>query len=412
MPDYRPYIEAAYQEEFDAFCKEYELHGSRVFDPPALGQRIDPDEVEKWMETVVKPGRTDGNFDPHKRLIEMETQGAVGEVLFPDLGLPFELYPPMMASTLGYPDRTPEQLRVANKAYNRWLADFCQNYPGRFAGQMVVEFDDVDYAIAEIRWAKEAGLKGLVLPRFEESVAVFDLRFDPIWSTCVELEMPVNIHIGTSAITRKPMAQPNFPHPAIALPIVSDQLMTACRGFLGQMIWGGVMERHPQLKVIFTELTSGWFVGTLAGFDHTWGRSYLRRDVREVVKVPPSEYFRRQCYIGCSLLSRGEVMARHEIGVEQMMFGIDFPHHEGTFHVAGTPAYLQATFGAAGVPVGEARLMLGQTAAKVFDFDLAKLAPIAERVGPTFEEILTPPAEDLFDRGDVHKPVVASWGMP
>ena len=91
------------------------------------------------------------------------------------------------------------------------------------------------------------------------------------------------------------------------------------------MIWGGVLERHPRLKLVLTEVGSGWVVGALESMDHTWRRSYLRRDVREVVPDAPSDYFRRQCFLGSSLLSQAETQARHIIGVDKMMVGVDYP---------------------------------------------------------------------------------------
>ena len=176
---------------------------------------------------------------------------------------------------------------------------------------------------------------------------------------------------------------------------------------LVHLIWGGVLERHPRLKVVFTEQGSGWVPGRLTSMDYSYEGSYLRRDVREVVKRKPSEYFARQCWIGSSILSRAEVAARHQIGVDKMMIGVDYPHHEGTWN-GGNLDYLQATLGAERVPESEARRMLGETIAEVFGFDTGKLAPIADRIGPAPERILTPPAEDKFPRGDVHKPLAGS----
>jgi hypothetical protein len=90
-----------------------------------------------------------------------------------------------------------------------------------------------------------------------------------------------------------------------------------------------------------------------------------------------------------------------------MMVGVDYPHHEGTWN-GGNINYLRATFGPNDVPLAEARLMLGETAAKVFGFDLAALAPVIEQFGRTAEQILTPPTEDLFPRGDVNKPLAGT----
>jgi hypothetical protein len=126
-----------------------------------------------------------------------------------------------------------------------------------------------------------------------------------------------------------------------------------------------------------------------------------------MLRSKPSEYFRRQCFLGSSTFSQAEIAARHLIGLGQMMLGMDYPHHEGTLAAGGTTEYLRATLGAEGVPVDEARMLLGGTAIKVWDFDEAELRAVADRVGPLMDEILTPPTEDLFPRGDVHKPLGA-----
>ncbi len=122
----------------------------------------------------------------------------------------------------------------------------------------------------------------------------------------------------------------------------------------------------------------------------------------------PSEYWDRQCYLGASIFSRAEIVHRHEIGMDKMMIGMDYPHHEGTLP-GGTKNYLQATFGAAGVPEDEARKMLGETAAELYGFDLVKVRAAADEVGPLPSEVLTPPEADLFPRGDVNKPLFGGF---
>jgi hypothetical protein len=145
----------------------------------------------------------------------------------------------------------------------------------------------------------------------------------------------------------------------------------------------------------------------LAGADYTWKGSYVRSDLRDVVKLSPTEYFERQCWIGSSLLSRHEVAIRHDIGIDKMMIGTDFPHLEGMWHPSVTE-YLRATFGVNHVPEDEARQMMGTTAAKVFDFDVEKLAPLVERIGPDADVVLSEPGRDLYPRGDVHKPAAGA----
>ena len=411
MADYRPYLPSGYHEEFDAFCAVHEREGSRTIDPKSLSQRIDPELVDQWVKAVIEPGRTAGQSDPEQRLKELDHEGIAGEIIFPDFGLPFELYPPLIAALRGY-TVSPDKVEAANQAHNRWLADFCAAAPERLAGLGVASFVDVDATVEELRWAKAAGLAGIVLPAVDENVPFFHPRYEPIWTTLEELEMPVATHTAISSITRH-MATgtlTSVPHPACAIPIMTAQAFFFTQQILTHLIWGGVLERHPNLHVVLTEQGSGWVISALRGMDYSWESSYLRRDVREVVRRKPSEYFARQVHMGSSLFSLAEAHARHDIGVDKICIGMDYPHHEGTWGSGpGTVYYLQATLGAGGVTPEEARKMLGRNAADLWGFDTAALRPVVERIGIPLDEILTPPRENHFPRGDVHKPLATAF---
>jgi predicted TIM-barrel fold metal-dependent hydrolase len=411
MPDYRQYMPSQYHQEFDAFCEVFARDGARTTDPASLLNRIDPDLVDKWIEDVIEPGRLGGQGDPRQREVQLDREGIAGEILFPDFGLPFELHPPLKAAIVGY-HRTPEQVEVANRAYNRWLAEFCASAPGRFGGLAVVSFADVEDTVNEIRWAKEHGLVGIVLPTIDESTPFFHPRHEPIWSVLEELEMPANSHTAISSVTSHIATGTLMavPHPACAAPIMTAQAFFFTQQILTHLVWGGVFERHPALQLVLTEQGSGWVVSALRGMDYSYERSYLRRDVREIVKHRPSEYFERQVHMGSSLFSRAEAEARYEIGVHKITIGMDYPHHEGTWGAGpGTAEWLRATLGAAKVPADEARLMLGGNAARLWGFDTEVLGSIANRIGPSLDTILVPPTQESFPRGDVNKPLATAF---
>ena len=403
MEDYRPYLDEKFRDEFDAFLVEWNEKGTRNFDPPALTARLDPEFVSEWTEKMVDTGRIDGFPDATRRLQEVEKEGISAEVLFPDFGMPFELYSRSLAAALGYALPDDEHRQASYRAFNRWLMDYVSVDPARFAANGIVSWHDIDAAIADIRAVHAGGLRGLVLPEFSAELPLYHENYEPIWRTIEELGLIVHSHAGLSSTTNRPIFTPGLPHPALSIRVWLPEMNFFTHNILNHLIWGGVLERHPGLKVVLTEQGSSWVVPALADMDYSYEGSYFRSDYKDIIRSKPSEYFRRQCYLGSSLFTQAEVEARHAIGLDKMMLGMDFPHHEGTL-VESTQEYLRATLGAAAVPEAEARTMLTETAVALYNFDLAKLAPVAERCGPRPSEVLVPPDTDLFPRGDVHKP--------
>ncbi len=103
----------------------------------------------------------------------------------------------------------------------------------------------------------------------------------------------------------------------------------------------------------------------------------------------PSEYFRRQVHISTGF-HRDDIPQRHEIGLDRILWGADFPHHEGTARY--TMEWLRASM--SGLPESEVRAITSLNAADVYDIDLKFLQTRAERVGPTVEQVATPLAVD------------------
>src|SRR5262245_66355885 len=138
LRDYRPYLESRYHEQFDEWADAF---------------------VNPFSDLVTQDA--DRNWDSDLRLGLTEADGIVAEVLYPNTIPPF--YP---TGSLVAPAPSPKEfeLRWAGlRAHNRWLADFCAAAPGRRAGVAQILLNDVDAAVEEIRWAKEAGLTGGIL---------------------------------------------------------------------------------------------------------------------------------------------------------------------------------------------------------------------------------------------------------
>ena len=378
MAAYKAYLEREYHGEFDRWLAMYE---------------------NPWRD-LEQPGRT-RNWDSDERLQDLDADGVVAEVLFPNTIPPFF---PTGSLTAIPPTADEYELRWAGlRAHNRWLVDFCAEAPGRRAGVAQILLNDVDDAVAEVRWSREAGLTGgILLPGVPPGSSV-DLyhapRYEPIWAACAEYDVPINSHGGTSG--PEPPGQGTFPGSG-AIFIVEAPWFS--HRTLWQFIYSGAFDRHPTLKLCLTEQGSGWVPGVLAMLDDFHARftseeptmeAYFAGEAARNLSLTPTEYFRRNVFLGSSFMRPGEAVLRHEIGVDNIMWGADYPHNEMT--TPHTTKALRHTF--PGVDPTEIRMMLGENAARVYGFDLAPLHKIAAQVGPSIDEVAIPLPEDEIPVG-------------
>ena len=266
--------------------------------------------------------------------------------------------------------------------------------PAQRAGVAEVLLYDIDDTVEEVRAIHASGLRGgIVLPvdGDENGLSpIYYTDYEPLWSVCEDLGVPVHRHARAPGAPVSPRTGPGGVAIGIAEVAFWDHRA------LSHIIFSGVLERHPGLRFVFTETGVGWLPAELARLDGIYARSRLPKediglsgflcDALAELTMNPSDYFARNCWVGASLLTPSEVMLRDQVGVSKMMWGWDYPHAEGTFPY--TRAAYQLLFGA--LTDEEIRAMLAGTAADLYDFDLAALQPIADRIGPTLTDIRTP----------------------
>ncbi|WP_326649054.1 MULTISPECIES: amidohydrolase family protein [unclassified Streptomyces] len=372
LPDYKPYLEKRYHEDFDAWADTY----------------INPYE-DLLADTA------DRNWNSDRRLAELEVDGIVAEVVFPNTIPPFFPSASLMAPA---PTREEYEHRWAGlRAHNRWLADFCAAAPGRRAGVAQILLNDVDEAVREIHRIKEAGLTGGILlpgtPPGSGLPELYSQTYDPVWAVCDELGIPVNHHGGSAS-------PPLGDEPAARAVFMVETTWFSHRA-LWHLIFGGAFRRHPGLRLVLTEQGSGWIPGVLDMLDYYHSRlvAAANRAVTAESKFGaglaasmgrgPSEVWRDNCFVGASFMRPHEVPLRDRIGLDKIMWGSDYPHDEGTAPYSREG--LRIAY--AGLPRDEVAAMAGGNAARVYGFDLGILDPIAAKVGPTVEEIAEPLGE-------------------
>jgi predicted TIM-barrel fold metal-dependent hydrolase len=366
---YREYLDPAYLEDFDAWRAKYKNPFKDLGDNRRLR-----------------------NWDNEMRNSQQEADGVVAEVLFPNTVPPF--FPSFV---LFAPPPPPEdyQHRLAGiRAHNRWLVDWCNEFPERRAGIGQIFINDVDDAIEDVRWIKEHGLRGgVLLPNPPPDVTwvkpLYDPYYEPLWNVCEELEIPVHCHGGIGV--------PDYGSGPLSMVMYITEV-----GFYSQrpfvhLLLSGVFERHPRLKFVMTEMGASWIPamldqldGTLNMIRGTGAQGELRFDQNHVLPKSASEYFAQNCWVGMSQPTKADAAIRHRLGTDRLMWGSDYPHDEGTYPLSREN--LRAVF--SDLEPTEMHKILSGNAAALYDFDLKALEPLGNKFGPTMGE-LTQPLEDL-----------------
>ena len=194
--------------------------------------------------------------------------------------------------------------------------------------------NDVDDALAEIRWIAEHGLRGgILLPNVPPDVdwvkPLYDPCYDPVWALCEDLEVPVTIHGGTG--------NPDYGAYAVSMLLYITEMPFYSQRPLAQLILSGVFERFPGLRFVMTEIGCAWVPqllerldGTIRGIRDTGATGEIRYGDQHVLTKDASEYFHHNVWMGVSMPGPADVAARHEIGLDRFMWGSDYPHDEGT----------------------------------------------------------------------------------
>lgn len=371
-PAYRPYLDPAYRERFDGFVAEFR-HRWSANEPTSV---LDPAAWDWWRGHPRYEAHGIASLsDPKLRLAEMDLDGVTAEVLFADDQN--ENTAPWLGGGIiqvGIAGWFEPELRLAGaRAYNRWLAEFCTADPDRLLGTIALAtLADVDAAVAEVRRAHADGLRHSVLLPLEYSQPLLHHpRYEPFWRVCTELDLTVSVHLGDGSPEWVGDDRWNFA-------VVVMETFFLARRPLWCLVFGGVLERHPGLRVVFVESGADWVPGTLAGMDElATGKTW--RSAREA-PLPrlPSEYWKRQCFVANSLMRRPDIDQRRAIGVDEMVFGSDFGHHEGMWPEIGPR--MRELF--EGVPVDEVRKIVGENFFRAYHADRVKLASLAARIGP------------------------------
>jgi predicted TIM-barrel fold metal-dependent hydrolase len=362
---YREYLDPSFRDDFDAWRGKYK---------------------NPWKDLRDTNLRV-RNWDDERRDADQLADGVVGEVLFPNTVPPF--YPGFVLFAGPPKPEEYEHRRAGIHAHNRWLVDFCARKPAQRAGIGQIFLNDVDDAIEDATWIKQHGLRGgVLLPTVAPDVKwvkpLYHPDYDRLWAALQDLDVPVNLHSGTGS--------PDYgKFPSVPMIMISEVGFYGMRPFV-HMLLSGVFERFPRLKFVITEGSAAAFPPLLEQLDgiiasvRKGAIGELKYTAENALPRSATDYFQQNCWVGASFPGPDDWEARNVMAPGRFMWGSDYPHDEGT--APYSKESLRAVFHAVGQD--ELRAALGGNAAKLYDFDLDALAPLAAKYGPTVDEIATP----------------------
>src|SRR5262250_2912954 len=306
-------------------------------------------------ETISPQGRFEdvlrGGYDPEQHLKDMALDGVAGEVLYPSQGLFY----------FKLPD-TP-LLSAIFRAYNGWLAEFCRTDPRRLKGIAMINLDDVQDGIRELERAARLGLSGAMITEYPLEHRRYDQpEYEPFWAAAASVDMPLSLHTATRRRGKIRGAGPGT---------LRDASSRATKAFypalsMCDMIFSGVFERHPRLTLAIVEFELSWAPNLLSSMDYTYRERHEEALYRFKGDRRPSDFFHDNVVLSFQEDAVG-IRLRDIIGVDNMMWGSDYPHSESTF--PQSRKILAEIL--AGVPDNEQAKIAGGNTARVYKFDVA-----------------------------------------
>lgn len=392
LQDMREYCPAKYLADYDDFVKQEALQLQTA-------NSLTHEAPGRWRRTELNL-RTPGHYDMAARLSDLDHDGVAAEVIFHGStnDQPF----PLGLGNFGFggffgdiPQRQLDVVAAGIRIYNRYISDVTSDTRARHVTLAYIPYWDVELSIKEAEWAKEAGFKGVNWPVNRAGIPEYDdPAWEPFWSACASLGLHLNTHCGAVAPGHLDKnGRHDRPHAQAIIPL--EAAGWTPRRTIIRMIYGGVFERHPDLRLVMTEQPGVWWRAMVNDIDSVWltASDSLKRQVPK----RPSEYLQRNVHIGASFAAPFEVADAITEGYSgNLMWGSDYPHTEGTWaynenadEPSRTLYALRDSFHTA--PPAEIRKMVAENAIALFGLDGDELRQIANRINaPTIRDLKAP----------------------
>ena len=253
-----------------------------------------------------------GGWDPEARMDEQLRDGVAAEVIYPTVGMVL----------CNHPDFDYKKACFA--AYNRWLQAYCDAHPTRLLGAGQVSMRSVQDGIEELEQIKALGLRGVMMPGDPAEEDYDSPIYDPFWDKAVELGLPLSFHILTD---RNYAFQQKARGPKLNGFL---NIVRGCQDIMGTLVYGGVFDRNPELRVVCVEADAGWVPHYMYRMDHGYKRHRHWIDPGKELSKLPSEFFAEHIYTTFQddwvAFKVADLM-----NWKRLMWANDFPHSDSTW---------------------------------------------------------------------------------
>lgn len=273
---------------------------------------IPPEELPEHSEDTLDDCRP-GAYIPSERMTDLELDGVEAEVIYTTQG--FKLF---------HLTDAPLQQAVF-RAYNNWLSEFCSYDPQRLIGLGLISLLDVEEGIAELKRCAKLSLRGgVIMASPPDDISYGDPMYEPFWAVADDLRMPLSLHVltGHGPESRK-LGRFKNNHYLGAMSLIHE----VQRSFT-EIIFSGVLARHPNLKFVSAENDIGWMPHFIYRADHWYEKGKYSRPTD--LTMPPSDYARRQMFVTFMDDPVGLSLS-HFYGEDNFGWASDYPHGQSTF---------------------------------------------------------------------------------
>ncbi len=275
-------------------------------------------EEDKRAKTYREHSALD--WSPEAQILGMDREGIDVAILFPTRALfthSVDGIEPRLADAIG-------------RAFDDWLHEFCQHAPDRLHGVGHVSPHDMDLAVAQTRrCVEELGFRGIFLrSQIANERNWYDRYYDPLWAECERLGVPVAFHGAANPPFTSSIAKVGEHFEGLMLTNAVAHSMPAMLAVIA-FTAGGILERFPGLRVAFLEGNCSWVPWLFWRLDEKY--EWLGAIDAPELRHPPSEYFRRQCFVSVDCDERPARYLIEEGFVDNVVFSTDYPHNDSKF---------------------------------------------------------------------------------